>query len=273
MAVIILPDKWRRQPQVAMQVNLSHPLARDLIEFGYVLGGNNPISAMPASGSGPFLAGATESVATPHGLGINTNGTGNYINLGRNLSASSAVATVIVRTTLPDPLVSTQLFTSALQSGANYAGHFYAIGSTGTLGGNFGDGGGSGGTDRRSADSAAGVVVPGQNTIAVVCRATTNWSLYKDGVSTGTPTYSGTGAAYSAGTANGTINYRSAGAVYGSQSSSLWAFFNRALTDAEILELYVAPFQVLQPIRRRVWVGPTGAVASPPSLLPLLGVG
>ena len=272
MAAIILPDKWRRQPQVAMQVNLAHPLARDIIEFGYVMGGKNPISAMPGRVGAPSPTGTTESVATPHGLALNTNGTGNYINLGRNLSASSAVATVIVRATLPDPLVSTQLFNSALQSGTNYIGHFYTAVGTGVLGGHYGSGGG-GLQDRRTADSAAGVVVPGPNTLAVVCRAATDWSLYKDGVSTGTPTYSGTGAAYSAGTANGTINYRSAGTLYGSQSSSSWAFFNRALTDAEILELYVAPFQVLQPIRRRVWVGPASVVASPPSLLPLLGVG
>ena len=266
MAHIILPQRWTRQPQMAMRVNRSHPLARDLIEFGYVLGGHNPISAMPGLVDKTFRVGAVETVATPHGLGINTNGSGNYINLNRNLSASSAVATCIVRTTLPDTLVSTQLFNSALQSGANYIGHFFSSGSTGVIGANYGDGGGAAPTDRRSADSAAGVAVPGPNTLAFVCRGATDWSLYANGVSTGTPTYSGTSGTYSTGTANGTVNFRAAGSVYGSQSASSWAFFNRALTDAEIFELYQAPFQILEPIRRRVFVAVSGGVA--PSFLP-----
>lgn len=258
---------------MAMRVNRSHPLARDLIEFGYVLGGNNPISAMPGRVDAPFRGGAIETVATPHGLGINTNGTGNYINLGRNLSASSAAATCIVRTTLPDTLVATQLFNSALQSGANYVGHFFNIASTGTVAANYGDGGGAGGPDRRSADSAAGVAVPGPNTLAFVCRGATDWSIYANGVNTGTPTYSGTGGAYSAGTANGTVNFRSAGTLYGSQSASSWAFFNRALTDAEIFELTQAPFQILEPIRRRMFVAFSGAEAITDHHLLLMGCG
>ena len=273
MAHIILPQRWTRQPQMAMRVNLSHPLARGLIEFGYVLGGKNPISAMPGLVYVPFLAGATESVATPHGLGINVNGTGNYINLNRNLSASAAVATLILRATLPDPLVSTSAFTSALQSGSSYVGHFANFGSAGGFSGFYGDGGGNTAADYRQAASASGIIVPGPVTAAFVCRGATDWSLYKDGIDTGTPTYSGTGGAYSAGTATGTVNFRSAGTLYGSQSASSWAFFNRALTDAEILELYLAPFQILEPIRRRVFVAVSGAAAITDHHLLLMGCG
>ena len=266
MARIILPQRWTRQPQMAMRVNSSHPLARDLIEFGYVLGGHNPISAMPGLVDKPSLAGTTDSVATPHGLGINTNGTDNYIDLGRNLSASSVVATGIVRTTLPDPLVASIAFTTASQSGANYVGHFLQLSAAGAIQGYYGNGGGTATANYKRAASPTGLVVAGPNTIAFVCRAATDWSLYKDGVSTGTPSYVGNATSHAAGTANGTINFRSAVALYGSQSASSWAFFNRALTDAEILELYVAPFQILQPIRRRVFVAfasAAGGKASP----------
>ena len=245
-------ERWRDQPAVPLRVDLDHPLARGIIEFGYTLGSGVPYSAIRELK--PSRVGAVGTVQTPHGTAIDTSGTGNYINLGRNLSASSAVATCIVRTTLPETLQETILFTSALQSGANYVGHWASLSGTGVFRGAYGDGGGTAVADYRQAVSAAGTVISGPYTLAAVCRAATDWSLYANGVSTGTPTYSGSGGAYSAGTQNGTINFRSANAFYGTQSASSWAFFNRALTDAEIFALYQAPFQILQPIRRRVFV-------------------
>jgi hypothetical protein len=40
--MILLPQKWKRQPTVPMVVDWNHPLAQDLLELGYSLPGLVP---------------------------------------------------------------------------------------------------------------------------------------------------------------------------------------------------------------------------------------
>lgn len=251
--------RWTRQPTERLGVNWGHPLARDLVEFGYSLGGAAVHNAVRQDRGG--VTGTAAPEITRHGHATTVSGTGNYINLARNLSAPTQVASGWVRTRVNSLSATAVLLASAGAQATNYVGHFMLAGTTGALSVHWGDGSGSGGPDRRSADSATGVVVAGEDaSLGFVCRAATDWSLYKNGANLGAPTYSGTAASYAPGTGNGTINYRNAGSVYGDQSASTWAYWSRALTDAEFLELEQAPFAILMPYTRRVWVSATSGV-------------
>ena len=260
MAGIINRRRWTTQPTRPLQVDWSHPLARGLIECGYVLGGLAPYSAV--AGPVPTINGTGTPGIRTHGHGITVNASPNYISLARNISASGLVASSMVRTTVESLSAAAILLASSGTTSTNYAGHFMDVATSGALNGNYGDNAGAGGPNRRTASSATGVVVAGvPATFAFVCRAAADWSLYKDGRNLGTPTYSGTTNVYAPGAGLGTINFRNAGSTYGNQTASSWAHWSRALNDDEMQALYEAPFQFLQPIRRRVWVAVGGTPA------------
>lgn len=231
-------------PQAPLEINWDHPLSRGLLEFGYTLDGATKYSALRKVQ--PFSSGTATPSASAHGRAININASPNYINLGRNISASAAVASGFVQTRVNSLTNAAILLTSASQSGANYIGHWFGCATTGALDAHYGDGAGAGVANRRSAASATGIIAAGETFSAgFVCRAAADWSLYKNGVSLA-PTYSGTASAYAAGTTRGTINFRSVGTVYGDQASSLWAFWNRALTNAEMWLLAQNPAVLLR---------------------------
>ena len=251
--MILLPQKWKRQPTVPMAVDWNHPLAQGLIEFGYALPGLVPYSAVAVGSQRPFVTGAGTQDATTNGQAITVNGTGNYIDLGRNISAPTLVASGFVRTTFHG--VGSMLLTTAQQSGSNYAGHYLIANANGALDANYGDNAGSGGQNRRTAASAAGVLVSGETfSVGFVCRGEADFALLKNGGNLGSLSYSGSASSYSGGTARGTINFRQPATAYGQQSSSTWAFWSRALNDGEMQALHEAPFQLLVKRQRRIWV-------------------
>lgn len=256
MPVIVVPTRWKRQPTSPQKVDWRHPLADKLTEFGYVLGGIGPYSAVQPTqrANYVYVSGTGTPANTKHGNAITVSGTGNYINFNRNISAPTQVASGWVRTRVNSLSAIGILLSSASASTTNYYGHWVQHNTAGGLVAFYGDGAGTATSNYRRAlvDS---VVSAGEDaSFAFVCRAATDWSLYKNGANLGTPTYSGTATAYATGTGNGTINYRDAVVAYGDQSASTWAYWSRALTDAEMRALEEAPFQILVPDRRRIWV-------------------
>ena len=227
-------------PEIPREINSENPITRSLLEAGYALGGSAAFSALRKAQ--PFVTGTGTSSASKFGRAINVSGAGNYIDLGRNISAKTAVASGFVMTRANSLSARCNLLNSALQSGANYVGHWFFVETTGLLSANYGDDGIPATGNRRTAVSATGVVTAGETFSAgFVCRGATDWSLYKNGLSL-TPTYSGTGGAYVAGTAKGAVNFEAANALYGDQSASVWGFWDRALSDAEMQLLAYDPF-------------------------------
>ena len=230
-------------PPIPLNIDWKHSISKGLLDFGYCLNGRLAFSAFRKAQ--PFVTGTGTPSASKHGRAINVSGAGNYINLGRNIASPSEVASGFVLTRVNSLAAASILLTTANQSGLNYVGHWFNTETTGAISANYGDNTGVAASSRRTASTAAGVVAAGETFSAgFVCRAATNWSLYKNGVSL-TPTYGGTTNAYSAGTANGTVNFRAAGAPYGDQAASLWAFWGRALSNAEMQMLARDPWILL----------------------------
>ncbi len=233
-------------PEIPLEINREHPITHGLLEAGYALGGRAAFSAIRKAQ--PFVSGTGTPAASKFGRAITLNGSPNHIDLGRNISASTAVASGFVMTRVNSLAAVNTLLTSALQSGNNHVGHFFQTTTAGVLWAHYGDGTAANAAARRSAESAASTVGAGETFSAgFVCRGATDWSLYKNGVSL-TPTYSGTGGGYAAGTANGSVNLRDFTTTpqYGDQSVSLWGFWNRALSGAEMLLLAHDPFCIFR---------------------------
>lgn len=251
--MILLPQKWKRQPTVPMVVDWNHPLAQDLREFGYALPGLVPYSAVAAGSQQPFVTGAGTQDATANGPAITVNGTGNYIDLGRNISAPTQVASGFVRSTYHG--VATN-YLAAAESGSVWVGHRLRAGASGVVEARWSDGGGQSAINMRRGLTPSAILTSGEApfSLAFVCRGATDWSLYKNGSNQGALTYDGTASTYSAGTLNGRINFN-AGGEYGQQSASTWGYWGRALNDGEMRALHEAPFQLLVKRQRRIWVG------------------
>lgn len=257
MAILLKRARFRQQPTLPLAVDLNHEIGRSVVEAGYVLGGVQAYSASTQRLLLPGTAGSgtVDQSVTGHGNGISLvrTGTPNYsfINLGRSFSKStSGGVTMMVRVTVTDLSRIGQLFNSACMHVAQWPGHHLQVNTDGSFFGSYGTTGGTSSANYRRATSATGVVVANKEvTLAAVVRSATDWSLYKDGVLLATPTYAGTGG-YNAGTADGAINRREDST---SQISNSWLYLDRALDDGEIQALYEAPFQFLEPRRRRVW--------------------
>ena len=273
MAVIIPPENWQRQPIVPLRLKQEHPLADGLIDYGYILPSGIPYSVFSELGNARPTLNSAASVgqATSLGMGIDLPGSPHYIALNRHISAPTQVASGIWRGRVNSLSSFGIFFTTSYDVGSNFRGHFFQYGSNGSIEGHWGDNGGTSDSNRRSAISAGSVISVSEDlSAAFVCRAATDWSLYKNGVSTGTPSYVGSASTYSPGNSWATVNFRSPSS-YGNQTTTFWAYWSRALDDGEMRALHDAPFQVLHPIRRRIWV--SGAAVSPPGLLLMTGVG
>ena len=255
--MILLPQKWKRQPTLPMAVDWNHPLAQGLLEFGYALPGLVPYSAVAAGSQQPFVTGTGTQDATTNGPAIAVSGTGNYINLGRNISAPTQVASGFIRTT-PTATQGPLLYTSGMTAGGAEAGHAIYHNGT-TLAARWSDGVGTDVGNRRIAETTAAGALSGLSvSVAFVCRAATDWSLYKDGRRLSITGNSGSSNSYSPGVSNGTVGYRNQAPWYGPQQVSTWAVFARALDDGEMQALHEAPFQLLVKRQRRIWVAVSG---------------
>lgn len=249
--------QFKGHPELPLPVNFGHPLARGLLEFGYILDGKTPYSAFRKSTPSVSGTSSPTALAKFNSRAINLNDSPNYVDLGRNFAAPSLVASGFFRARVNSLAVNVGILQTGGVSGQPnwYAGHFIMILTGGDIWFNYADGTGAGSTDRRTAQSATGTIVAGEPFSAgFVTRAVTDWSIYKDGVSL-TPTYSGTGGAYSAGSTNGILGKTKAHS--GDKAISVWAYWDRALSDSEMRAVNDDPFQLLvRPAARRYYKAP-----------------
>ena len=277
MAILLKPDRWKRNPTQPLAVDWDHPLSQGLLELGYIAAGR-PYSAIQREQPSPV--GLAEPMPTAHGGALRFTSNSTYINLARNVAAGSLVASVLVRTTKIST-AETMFFTSAMAlDGTKYKGHWLKSFTT-QLEFGFGANTGNYSAHLRVGRSPTGTLIVGESvSLGGVCRGNTNFSLYKNGKALSVTT-AGSGGAYVGGVHNGTVNYMAPYTVGGAQDSASWAFWGTELTADAFLELEDNPFAMLVKPRRRVWVevaaggGPTLVSASDtltPSLTESLAV-
>ena len=263
MAILLKPDRWKRNPTQPLAVNWDHPLSQGLLELGYIAAGR-PYSAIQREQPSPV--GLAEPMPTAHGGALRFTSNSTYINLARNVAAGSLVASVLVRTTKIST-AETMFFTSAMAlDGTKYKGHWLKSFTT-QLEFGFGANTGNYSAHLRVGRSPTGTLIVGESvSLGGVCRGNTNFSLYKNGKALSVTT-AGSGGAYVGGVHNGTVNYMAPYTVGGAQDSASWAFWGTELTADAFLELEDNPFAMLVKPRRRVWVevAAGGASATTPT--------
>lgn len=250
MAILLNTGRWKQNPTQPLAVDWDHPLSQGLLELGYIAAGR-PYSAIQRAQ--PYLTGLGTPTPTAQGGAMAVSGTGNYIHLGRNVSAATVVASTFIRGVFPLS-VGTPAFTSSLQAGSTaYTGHRADVDTAGAIYYLFGANNGTSWTGYRQAVTTSGVV---QSNVPVslvcVCRGSSDFSFYRDGVYFPTVQYWGTATSYSPGTAAGTLNFAAAWIpTYGNYTPASWAHWGIALTRDDALWLQDNPFAMLVKPRRR----------------------
>jgi hypothetical protein len=245
MVWIARPTRWKRPPSGPVEIDWSHPLAQGLAWYG--LGNQFSVFDSPA--------GTVAAEGTPDGLGFKMAGSGNYINLGQNLSAPTLEASGFFLSRI-DSLASDIFVFGSNAFAVNYAGHRLALLTDGSLLAAFGNTGGTAAGNRRFAISPASILAVGDIArTGFIARGNTDFSLLAQGEFR-TPSYSGTGT-YATGSTNAGINVVESG--FSANLTFLQgAFWHRALTEAELLAFSENPYQVLRPYQRRIWIPPAG---------------
>lgn len=217
---------WRVQPQVAVGIDWSNPLARGLISAwtpatGLVLPGRN----VPANGGTP--------TASKYGAGRAFNGTSDAISLGGEaLAHGSSSRFALIR-------VGSAVSTRTISAGGN-GGTGFRLNGTGVeivI------------TGVSVALAAAGAVAAsGLYALGISC-ATSDLEIFKDGVSIASTSASGPGT-----TDNNTdyLGQNGAGAQFFDGSLFLHLSWNRRLSAAEHARINANPWQLFAPLQRTI---------------------
>lgn len=262
MAALILPSRRVVQPQEAVDIDWSNPLAvgiRSAMLHGRIIrqGGSTP----PESGSSPY--GVPQVTRNGRALQIGT-GASNAGYLLRAGDVGPAVATGYLA------LTETRLAILQHRTAINY-GISYSVpgGTTGGLNWRMLSGG-------RHQVLISGVGTMGEGrilsvgeTAVIAMRARyvsgsfANGDAFTNGVFDGTGIYNGTIQGSAGGSIGGTSPATDPMREYGAMP--LHVSWSRALSDLEIREVSANPWQLFRPLQRRIWV-PVGAGAITGSL-------
>lgn len=262
MPAIILPHRWRRQPQGPVAIDWAHPLAQGLASFVLPLG-TAAFDIAKGVALAPSLGGPVLPVVRESGRGLRTitNGAGLPTN-GAYFAPSSPIAGTVGDMTLFSVIHPLGLPTQANSLGVFGFGSSVSINQTVALMNGATDGTLIRFLVRNDANVALADMSSGSipafiqgstRSIAGVFRSAGASSTYVNGrvASTAATTASGTitmnrqyvGALVRTTTVNGFD-----GAVF---VSAAW---KRALEDAEVAALSENPWQLLRPVQRRIWV-------------------
>lgn len=247
------PSLWRPYsvPTEPVELDPSHPLSMGLIGY-WLLNGDFRDYSVTQTNAVP--AGAPKFVSSPFGPAAYGDGNTNYIKV--ILPSVSGTWTIAGWSTVPSGSDSTFIstrngsssntFDIQLQNNAVHA-----------------DIGSGGAWITTSANSTYSFATAGQFYHIVMVVTTSGWTTYVNGVQAGTAAFTGTPVLSN--TANG--NYavfggNDAGFVMQPNTFSTMSLYNRALSAAEALRLYMTPWDMLRPKARRVSRNtPAGAAA------------
>jgi hypothetical protein len=241
-----VPQRLTRQPPFAAPIDWGNPITSDLIGAGY---------AEREDGIRRMGRNVSPTVSpTPLGLASTTTHVSNsFLTASRNLSPSTANGSFVVAFIPTSFTNNIGLFQT--NSSTNFAGLMGLVLTTGSFQLSYGDGAGiNTTTNRRAWATPTGLSAVGRpSIIAGAIDSSTVARVYHNGVPV-TLTASGSTAGYSAGSTAGVIGRRFSSAVYGDKRIAGWGFWNRRLTDSELLSLSLNPWQLFRAPSRRLWV-------------------
>ena len=262
MSVILKPP-WTTQPQVAVGIDWSAPIARGLTAL---------VNANPAQGIlGELVigqrawqvAGSVLAARSGQGIGQTTPGT-NGVSWDRQSNTATRGPDSFFPTSpiisygayyTPLALDSSTCATFGVGFGSGSGYHLTPAFSDGTVRTTFYD------TTPRSIDSASGAVVIGVPTFLLTTCDGATLTLYVNGRSVGTVAVGGTSITYNS---FAQLDLGGAASPFGNVGSSAvyhyGAIWNRCLLPAEVAKLSVNPWQLFAPLPRRIWA--PAAVAS-----------
>ena len=242
--VSIITKRWRdRKPPLGSQINWGHPLSKGLVGCWLMNeGGGNVVSDIARKNNGTLPSSGITWGYKKSGIVLNFTATNN-INLG--------TPTILAPTT-PFSV------TAWVSRSGNIVGNDGIISSKTDTSGNLGWLLYANSTANKARFLAAGVVAESNSAIPLntLTHLVGVWNgtkvlLYVNGVLQ-TTQGSGTSQPYYSGV-SARIGQYSVFEKWAGYISSI-SFYNRALSPSEIQSLYVEPYQMIQPIRRRVFV-------------------
>tara|TARA_R100000781_G_scaffold51092_1_gene33705 strand:+ start:122 stop:907 length:786 start_codon:yes stop_codon:yes gene_type:complete len=177
---------------------------------------------------------------------LDFDGVDQFVDVGNDSSLRPALAdgiTISLWAKFPDVLSPTAMFFSTSSNSSNYSGIWVQKNGNGKLSMNTGDGGGSGGGDRRTFSTLGSYLTNDKWHHIVFLFAdetSANWNIYIDGTATGGVT-SGTGSAMVYTTDNSFIGKRITtygNTFMGEGHLDEVSLFSKALTSGEITSIY-----------------------------------
>lgn len=248
MGVWDIRRPWTRQPQIIAPVNQGNPFTAGL-EFLWVPVGTGVDVARRAISS---AINSPELVVKPGGRGPNLNGSNQAVSLGRIFTGSAG--TMLLYANFPTGTANSKMFFGQSSDAAGNLG--IGIWGTGysTVGGT---------TTFGTQSAGEHILIGGHDAAGMVA--------YADGVLTDSnaTASSFTGdAAYAA--SLGSFFYSGGRIFYANETPYLAAFWNRKLSRSEAEALSDNPWQLFQPLPRRIWApaaGVAGAISGASDLV------
>jgi hypothetical protein len=249
-------QRWVRQPPYRAELDPASQIARGIIGAGY--------AGYESFGTGLKLVNGATYQPGDAGLCLNALNSGSqYATASRNLDPTAVPFTILVVWRTTTLAFNTGLFQT---NGANnFAGAAIICDTAGSISCYYGDNGGTNTTtNRRLFSTASGTAVVNQTSaVAFSITGATAGTCFVNGAPR-TLTTAGSGGAYAGSSATpATVGARLSGTdIYGTKQIFGYSVWDRGLTDYELRDITLNPWQLWRaPQRRRLYSVPSGGAS------------